>query len=258
MHPIYFFRKLIDKFSLLPKNKECLLCKNKVFNFLPLPDYYMKNFKKFGFPHTKKGDFESINTDLFFCPRCYSLDRERLYAWYMKKFVPLTENQTILDFAPSKGLSQWIKSSYHCKYVTADLYMDNVDVKTDIENMSVFKDESFDFVICSHVMEHVSNDKLAMKEIHRVLKKSGTAIIMTPILRNFEGIDEDINCSDISERWRRFGQDDHVRLYSQKVFSKRLEEAGFQLNIFTGNEINKRDIIQFGLPENIFLYIVKK
>ena len=81
---------------------------------------------------------------------------------------------------------------------------------------------------------------------------------MTPILRNFEGIDEDINCSDISERWRRFGQDDHVRLYSQKVFSKRLEEAGFQLNIFTGNEIDKKDIIQFGLPENIFLYIVKK
>ena len=176
----------------------------------------------------------------------------------MKKFVTLNENQTILDFAPSKGLSKWIKSNYKCKYVTADLYMDNVDVKTDIENMSVFKDESFDFVICSHVMEHVSNDKLAMKEIHRVLRKSGAAIIMSPILRNFDGIDEDINCSDIPERWRRFGQDDHVRLYSQKVFSERLEEAGFQLNIFTGNEIDKKDIIQFGLPENIFLYIVKK
>ena len=48
---------------------------------------------------------------------------------------------------------------------------------------------------------------------------------------NFDGIDEDINCSDVSERWRRFGQDDHVRLYSQKVFSERLVDKLFRILI---------------------------
>ncbi len=258
MHPVYLIRKVIDKFSLLPKKRQCNICGKQIFNYLPLPDHYIKNFKKYGFPHSQKGAFETIDTGHFFCPQCYSLDRERLYAWYMKKYVSLNKDQSILDFAPSKGLSNWIKLNYDCSYVTADLFMDEVDVKTDIENMDVFADNSFDFVICSHVMEHVTNDQQAMNEIFRVLKKQGRAIIMTPILRNFEGVDEDTSCNDVAERWRRFGQDDHIRLYSQKVFSERLEKAGFHLIKITSPEIATDEIYKCGLPENIVLYIASK
>ncbi len=258
MHPVYLIRKVTDKFSLLPKRKQCNICGKQIFDYLPLPDHYMKNFKKYGFPHTRKGAFETIDTNHFFCPQCYSLDRERLYAWYMKNHEPLARDQSILDFAPSKGLRNWIKLNYDCNYVTADLFMEEVDVKTDIENMDVFADNSFDFVICSHVMEHVTNDQQAMNEIFRVLKKHGRAIIMTPILREFEGIDEDPACRDVAERWRRFGQDDHIRLYSKKVFTERLVKAGFQLKQITSRDIPANEIIRYGLPENIVLYIVSK
>ena len=167
MQAAYFVRKVINKFSLLPKKKECNICEAKVYDYLPLPDHYKKNFLKYGFPHTKKGSFETIDTDHFFCPHCYSMDRERLYAWYLKKNTILTENNVMLDFAPSDSLSKWIKKNYVCKYITADLFMEDVDVKTDIEDMRVFESDSFDFVICSHVMEHVSNDAKAMSEIFR-------------------------------------------------------------------------------------------
>ncbi|HMK27090.1 MAG TPA: class I SAM-dependent methyltransferase, partial [Chitinophagaceae bacterium] len=227
MSPVYLVRKVVDKFSLLPKKKQCNICGSKVFDFLPLPGYYLKNFKKYGFRHTQKGAFETIDTGHFFCPQCYSTDRERLYAWYMKNHVVFAKEESILDFAPSKGFSNWVKLNYDCKYVTADLFIEDMDVKTDIEKMDVFADNSFDLVICSHIMEHVKNDQQAMAEIFRILKRSARAIIMTPVLIDFDGIDEDPSCTDIGERWRRFGQDDHIRLYSQKVFTERLGKAGF-------------------------------
>lgn len=258
MQASYLLRKIINKFSLLPKKKQCNICCEKVYDYLPLPDHYKRNFLKYGFPHTQKGAFETIDTNQFFCPDCYSMDRERLYAWYLKKYVPLTINQSLLDLAPSKSLSKWLKKNYHCNYITADLFMDDVDIKTDIEKMVVFENESFDFVICSHVMEHVNSDVKAMNEIFRVLKKGGSAIIMTPVLRNFDGIDEDPSCIDIAERWRRFGQDDHVRLYSQKIFIGRLKSSGFKVMIINQTNIERSDIIRYGLPDNIALYITNK
>ncbi len=258
MHPVYLFRKVIDKYGLLPKRKVCNICNNKIYDYLPLPDHYSKNFKKYGFPHTQKGAFETIDVDHFFCPQCYSMDRERLYAWYFKKNIFLDKENTLLDFAPSVGLRKWLNQNYTCKYVSADLYMDDVDVKTDIQNMYAFNDNSFDFVICSHVMEHVPDDQKAMQEIYRVLKKNGKAIIMTPVLQNFEGIDEDPECKDVAERWRRFGQDDHIRLYSKKVFTQRLKTAGFTITEITKNEIGEKEAFKHGLPCNIHLYIVSK
>jgi SAM-dependent methyltransferase len=258
MSPVYLVRKVINKFSLLPKHKQCNICGKKVFDFLPLPGYYIKNFKKYAFPHTRKGAFETIDTNHFFCPECYSTDRERLYAWYMKKYFLFKKDEVILDFAPSKEFSNWVKSNYDCRYITADLFIEGMDVKTDIENMDVFADNSFDFVICSHIMEHVKNDQQAMNEIFRVLKKSARAIIMTPILIDFDSIDEDPSCTDVAERWRRFGQDDHIRLYSQKVFTERLGKAGFRVKKITSMDIPVAEIKKYGLPENIVLYICNK
>ncbi len=258
MSPAYLARKVINKFSLLPKNKQCNICGKRVFNFLPLTGYFLKMFKKYGFRHTQKGAFETIDTDHFFCPQCYSTDRERLYAWYLKKYVLLGKDEALLDFAPSKGFSNWVKRNYECKYVTTDLFIEGMDVKTDIENMDVFPDDSFDFVICSHIMEHVNNDQQAMNEIFRILKKPARAIIMTPILIDFDGIDEDPSCTEVAERWRRFGQDDHIRLYSKKIFTERLEKAGFHVEQITNTDIPDADINKYGLPQNIVLYICNK
>jgi O-antigen biosynthesis protein len=258
MSLVYLARKVIDKFSVLPKNKQCNICGKKVFDFLPIKSSYLNNLKKNGFGHSQKGAFETIDSNHFACPQCQSIDRERLYAWYLKKYVLLAKDEAMLDFAPTKGFRNWVKKNYDCKYVTTDLFLDDVDVKTDIENMDVFADGSFDFVICSHIMEHVKNDQQAMTEIFRILKISARAIIMTPILIDFDSVDEDPSCTDVAERCRRFGQDDHIRLYSQKVFTERLRKAGFGVEQITGMDIPGADIKKYGLPENIVLYICNK
>ena len=258
MQFIALIKKVINRFYLLPKKKQCNICSNNIFDYLPLPNHYMKNFKKYGFPHTQKGAFETINTARFFCPVCYSMDRERLYAWYLKNNVRLDSTQRLLDFAPSKSLSKWIKENYVSQYITADLFMDEVDVKTDIENMEVFQNGSFDFIICSHVLEHVPNDEKAMSEIYRVLKKDASAIIMAPVLRGFDGIEEDSACNNIPERWRRFGQDDHIRMYSQKVLVERLKKVGFKIKLTSSSDIKESEIRKYGLPDNIVLYVATK
>jgi O-antigen biosynthesis protein len=258
MSPVYIVRKLIDKFSLLPKKKQCNICGKMLFDFLPLPDFYNKNFKKYGFPHREKGAFETIDVNHFFCPKCYSTDRERLYAWYLKNQAVFAKEDSILDFAPSIGFSNWIKLNYDCNYVTADLFVEGMDVQTDIEKMDVFTNNSFDFIICSHILEHVNNDQQAMRELFRVLKNQGKAIVMTPVLTGFDDIDEDPSCTDVAERWRRFGQDDHIRLYSQKVFTERLARAGFTVKRITTSDIAVEDISKYGLPANIVLYLCIK
>ena len=136
--------------------------------------------------------------------------------------------------------------------------MDGVDYKLDIQDLSSIANNSIDFIICSHVLEHIPDDVKAMKNMYNILKPGGKAIMMVPILKNFDAVDEDPSCTDVAERWRRFGQDDHIRLYSQKVFTQRLENAGFTLELITASLTNHEDLTRFGVPKNFVLYVASK
>jgi SAM-dependent methyltransferase len=92
-----------------------------------------------------------------------------------------------------------------------------------------FPDDHFDVVICSHVLEHVPDDRKAMHELRRVLKPGGLAILLVP-MADMPVTDEDPTVTDPAERLRRFGQFDHVRTYGRDYFD-RLREAGFTVTV---------------------------
>ena len=92
-------------------------------------------------------------------------------------------------------------------------------------------DESFDLIICSHVLEHIPDDRLAIRELFRVLKRDGTAILQVPISASLPSTIEDPWLSNPRERERRFGQHDHVRIYGAD-YTTRLEEGGFLVETF--------------------------
>ena len=92
-------------------------------------------------------------------------------------------------------------------------------------------DDSFDAIICNHVLEHVDDDRQAMAELFRVLGPGGWAILQVPISRRLERTLEDPGLSDPSERERRFGQKSHVRLYGSD-YAERLAEVGFAVEVF--------------------------
>ena len=241
----------------------CSVCKRALINFRPISSYYSKNFKKYGY---KMGPAETFNREQYACPLCRSSDRERLYAIYLRRVISKQlDSKTsfnLLDLAPTKRLSSFIRSEISAMpdfhYRTADLSMAWVDDKVDITNMRMYRESQFDFFICSHVLEHVKDDRRALRELYRILKEGGRGILMVPIDLSCEEIDEDPNCSDIAERWRRFGQGDHVRKYSKQGFINRIIETGFDLDLLGIEEFGIQEFVKHGITQQSVLYIVKK
>ncbi len=136
--------------------------------------------------------------------------------------------------------------------------MEGVDIEVDLMNMQVIQSESFDAFICSHVLEHVEDDKKALGELHRILKHGGFGILMVPINLKVKRIDEDPTVTDIGERWRRFGQDDHVRIYSKKGFVRRVKQSGFKINLCGVDFFSVEEFSKYGITSKSVLYVVEK
>ena len=150
------------------------------------------------------------------------------------------------------------------EYTPCDLYpkQNQYNGKTKITKADItkipFEDNSFDFIICSHVLEHIPNDRLAMSELYRVLSKNGNSILQVPVDYNRDKTYEDSNIKSPEERLKEFGHPDHVRYYG-KDYKTRLENSGFIVNedhyIST---LDKTGIIKYGLIESELIYHCKK
>jgi len=136
--------------------------------------------------------------------------------------------------------------------------LDGVDDIVDIVDMKLYNDNQFDFFICSHVLEHVSDDRKALCELYRILKPQGLGILMVPIILGLAEIDEDPSIKDESERWRRFGQHDHVRLYSKNGFIRRVRETGFFIHQYGKEYFGEMLFAQSGITNQSILYVVEK
>lgn len=238
---------------------ECPVCQKPVRDFLPISPHLAENLRKHGFRY-KPEEGETINFEQYACPHCYANDRDRLTAVFFREMLPRYTDEDparLLDIAPSLPLSHIFKE-YNVIRHTADLSKEGVDLQVDITNMPEVASDTYDILICSHVLEHVNDDKKALSELYRVLKPGGWGIIMVPIILTLDQIDEDPQITDAAERWRRFGQFDHVRIYNRDGFTGRMEAAGFsvrQLGIdYFGVSIYKL----YGLTRTSILYVAEK
>ena len=236
------------------------MCQNQANEFAPLSPIYAEKLKRYGAAFTLN-DFETLNVEQYTCPHCGASDRDRLYACYLEKKLPqypTTDEILLLDIAPSWPLNRLIDKFENIVHHTADLFEEDVDFRIDITDMPAIASNSYDILICSHVLEHVSDDGKALSELYRVLKHGGWGIIMVPINLAIQQIDEDPQVIDPGERWRRFGQGDHIRLYSRHGFIERVEEAGFVLKQLGIDYFGKSTFRQYGIADKSMLYIVEK
>ena len=115
-------------------------------------------------------------------------------------------------------------------------------------------DAAYDVIVCSHVLEHVADDRAALRELHRVLAAGGWAVLQVPIAARGERTDEDPS-APAEERARRFGDPTHVRLYAEADYVRRLEEAGFEVGAKSALELlGARAVEAYGLAgeEKVF------
>ena len=194
------------------------------------------------------------------CPHCLSLERHRLLWLYLQRETTLFESlPSLLHIAPEVCLMRHLKPRYKAvadHYKTADLESPLADLHFDIQQIPL-ADESFDVLICNHLMEHVEDDLRAMRELYRILKKGGWGVLLSPVDLQRATTFEDDSITDPQERTRIFGQYDHRRLYGND-FSDRLREAGFEVTeVDYAALLSPEERARFALP-NDHIYVIHK
>jgi SAM-dependent methyltransferase len=191
------------------------------------------------------------------CPQCGSLERHRLICLYLTKKTDLFDGRRkkMLHIAPEPQLSQLFQTARSIDYLSADLSAPNAMVKMDVTDIR-YSDNTFDVIYCSHVLEHVFEDRKAMREFYRVLKPGGWAILQVPIIGN--ATLEDSTVISLEERQRLFGQHDHVRQYGLD-YKDRLIDAGFCVKVdgFV-RELHHQTVRRLGLMPNEDVYLCRK
>jgi SAM-dependent methyltransferase len=192
------------------------------------------------------------------CPHCGSLERHRLLWLYVSGRTDLFDGRPkkVLHVAPEPCFRRRFRQRIGDGYITADLFDATAMVKMDIMDIN-YPDQSFDVIYCSHVLEHVRDDRKAMREFHRVLRNTGWAILLVPITAARTLEDPAITTPE--GRLRAFGQSDHLRRYGPD-YADRLREAGFRVTVVGSTDlVPNDDIVRMGLtPVSGEIYLCTK
>jgi SAM-dependent methyltransferase len=237
-------KRIIDN-SYRGNDVECLICKAKY-----------KLFRPYGIVERKNAQ----------CPNCNSLERHRLLWSYVNDKTNLINNNSrikILHIAPERFFYNLFDNAENIDYVPCDLFPEKYGysgteiLKIDITNISL-DDNSFDFILCNHVLEHIIEDKLAISELYRVMKTGGFGIFQVPINYSLEETYEDLSIITPDQRLAAYGQSDHVRIYGSDYID-RLKNAGFKVIIDNYvKSFSKSEKFKYGFSADELIYKCQK
>ena len=215
----------------------------------PIDDSNYSKFLSYGYKTVRKNAL---------CPGTLSLERHRLLWLYLEKETNfLNSNLKVLHVAPEQVFYKKFKKLKNWEYFTFDLNSPIADIKGDLTSTN-FKDESFDLIICNHVLEHIEDDKSALNEIYRILKYKGISILQVPMNVKRKNTFEDSSIKSKNQREKYFGQYDHVREYGLD-FKDRVEQAGFEVEMINySTKISQDLVIKYGLMKDDLIPIGKK
>jgi SAM-dependent methyltransferase len=195
------------------------------------------------------------------CPFCGSLERGRMMWLFLQREGLLPPGTRVLHIAPEKGLARRIASTPGIRYTAGDKHEPGYrypagTIDLDITAMP-FADGSFDLVICSHVLEHVPDDRAALRELKRVLAPEGVGLVLVPQDMGRAVTFEDPTVTDPQDRLRLFGQFDHVRIYGRDLV-ERLREAGLRVEErYPGRELGTEERFRAGIRADEPIHLVR-
>jgi len=188
------------------------------------------------------------------CPRCGALERHRLLVLFLRERTDLFSGDlAMLHVAPEHALQQTLRRQANLRYLSVDLDSPLAMEHADLLELP-YPDARFDIVMCNHVLEHVDDDRRALREIRRVLRDGGRAIIMSPIDEKRSDTLEDPRVTSPAERYRVFGQSDHLRRYGRD-FGDRVAAVGFGVTVVRYlEEIEPEQVTRLGLRRDSELF----
>ncbi|MDG5492837.1 class I SAM-dependent methyltransferase [Psychroserpens sp. SPM9] len=191
-------------------------------------------------------------------PSTLSLERHRLLWLYLKNNTDFfSAEKKVLHFAPEQCFIKRFKDLNNLDYTTTDLVSPIADVKADICNLP-FEDNSYDVILCNHVLEHIPDDTKAMQELYRVMTPGGYGVFQIPQDLSRAETFEDNSITDRKERAKIFGQYDHVRVYGRDYFDK-LRSIGFKVEeVDYTTQLSEEDIKKYCLAKGEIIPVVYK
>ena len=213
---------------------ECNICCNTFPTFLP---------------------FDTIKMDDALCPFCGSYVRHRVLWNFIENSLCRRSHGRIklLHFAPEMSYFERFSNNTSIDYYPVDINPERPHIRdcVDITNMQ-YEDEAFDLIVCTHVIEHVPNEKRALSELKRVLSASGIAYINAPVFQYLCVTLENPEYTP-EERAQHYGQSDHVRKYGRD-YPERLRAAGFNVDVLDNKSMTKENALKYGIPKSYRIY----
>ena len=199
----------------------CPICHVSLRAFKPTWRSYWIDYQQYEWIHSPFA-METFNLGAFSCPLCNSYDRERLTALYLDRVLASYDRQRryrLIEFAPARALYRTVRRYPFIEYRSADFERNDVDDRIDLTDCA-YADGSVDIFLCSHVLEHIRDDRKAMRELNRILTPDGFGIVLVPLLPHVDETFEDPSIVTMRERWKYFGDGDHVRQYGKRDFHR--------------------------------------
>src|ERR1039458_994370 len=225
-HPVSSLRW---KWNAIQHSRRCYGCRHTFGHFHPFRDGL-----KACSPFILQLDVIGSDVKNFGCPYCDCHDRIRHLLMYFDRlhFWDKMKGASVLHFAPEGELSRRIEQCGPRVYCKADLHPAGPAVEK-IDLMAIpFQNGTFDVAICNHVLEHVPDDAAALRELRRVLRPGGCAVLQTPYSRRLTHTFCDSGIDTDELRLWFYGQEDHVRLYGRDLFD-RISETGLLISAHT-------------------------
>lgn len=241
-------RPILIKLSYVARPFLTLILKGKTYTD-PIDGRGFAKFLPYGY---------ETQRDNVLSPSTLSLERHRLLWLYLKQETDFfTKPHKMLHFAPEQAFYKRFRKLENLEYTTTDLNSPLADVKADICDLP-FANNSYDVIFCNHVLEHIKDDTKAMRELFRVLKPKGMAILQIPQDLNRKESFEDDSITDPKERAKIFGQYDHVRVYGRDYFNK-LRKIGFKVDeIDYTAKLSPAEIEKYRLTEGEIIPVCHK
>ena len=242
MYHLLYVESLLENVdeSIAARNCECPICGSKLRAYLPF---------------SVRPQIPRPNAQ---CPKCYSLERHRALWLLMQKLNWHKENMRVLHFAPEPIFYKMFSSFKNIDYWPVDLNPRAFGVRKAVDITDIpFEDNSFDLIMCTHVLEHIPDDRKAMRELYRVLKpKTGIAFLNVPMFDIPTTLENpEYNTPEL--RLKYYGQHDHVRAYGLD-YPQRLGAAGFSVQLFTMENIDEKTLRRYGLDKNEKIFLCRK